>query len=233
VKRLSAQIDDLLESYDYDSDPILKEHFHSISDALWNRMEKYDANGDNYGKVLCAHLKRTSEYAKAFFVQCLGFSEKAANNFYQANLFQDLGKTHHDYDVSIWNLPHRPTKEDRVEKRQHVVRGHELMDIALTKSPQQLLNHPHIEVIRAVQLFHHECVDGSGMHGKDAASMSSAIKAICIIDAFDGDQIYRPHQDHQRTPMETLERMQNGKKYKGAFDAEILTQFIDFIEKQQ
>jgi hypothetical protein len=58
--------------------------------------------------------------------------------------------------------------------------------------------------------------------------MGKVIKMICIIDAFDGDMIHRPHQPAERTPKEALERLKNSDKYKGAFDEDILNRFIDF-----
>ena len=58
--------------------------------------------------------------------------------------------------------------------------------------------------------------------------MGDIIKAICIIDTFDGDMIHRPHQRAERTPERALERMQTNAKYDGVFDLEMLQRFVDF-----
>ena len=76
--------------------------------------------------------------------------------------------------------------------------------------------------------MHHERVDGTGYEKLDGHTLGRLIKAICIIDAYDGDMIHRPHQLKKRTPKEALERLKNGKKYEDAFDQEILERFIDF-----
>ena len=82
--------------------------------------------------------------------------------------------------------------------------------------------------MKSLQLHHHERIDGNGYEGYKGEELSTIIKMICIIDAFDGDMIHRPHQPSQRTPKEALDRLKNGEKYQGAFDAEILDRFIDF-----
>ena len=226
----NPNIDSLLESYDYKNDRILKSYFHPIAENLWADIQNY-AGGDHeshYGATLAAHLKRTSKLTEEFLVQKLGFSEKAGHNFFEANLFQDLGKIHPQYDPSIWALPHRPTDAERIEKREHVARGADLIEDAIENESKALNTHDHIYAIKAIQMYHHERVDGTGRYKLTGDIMGNALKTICIIDAFDGDMIQRPHQPAKRTPEETLERLQNDEKYNGAFDTDILNAFIDF-----
>lgn len=224
---ISANIEELIESYDVQDDPILAEHYKSIEDTLWQRIENYAKEINEYGGIMSKHLQRTSAIG-AEFIKYLGFSERAARNFYDANLLHDLGKTHPNYDPNIWQTPHRPTPEEREEKREHTRLGVELVDLALIKSPVSLQTHPHIRVIQSLQQHHHERVDGTGYEGTTGDQQGRIIKAICIIDAFDGDMIHRPHQTTKRTDEEALKRLKDGHKYKGAFDADILQQFIDF-----
>jgi HD-GYP domain-containing protein (c-di-GMP phosphodiesterase class II) len=221
-------LDSLIESYDVQNDPLLEKYFRPIEKELWSQIENYGEEINEYGAVLSKHLVRTSAIGMYFLTDELGFSEKAGRNFYDANLLQDLGKTHDDYDVDIWALPHRPSEKERVEKRKHAMRGVEILEEAIKDCPDELKQHPHIEVIKAIQLFHHERIDGSGQFGLKGPEMGKVIKAICIIDAFDGDMIHRPHQRAKRTPEEALERMESGQKYENAFDAGILQRFIDF-----
>lgn len=223
-----TNIDTLIETYDVQNDPILAEHFKPIEEKLWKRIETYGVEVNEYGSVMSKHLMRTSAIGMAFLTDVLGFSEKAGRNFYDANLLHDLGKTHPDYHPEIWQTVNRPTQEERDHKRSHASLGVELLDLALIKSPKELQSHPHIEMTQAIQLLHHERVDGTGYEELDGSKLGKVIKAICIIDAFDGDMIHRPHQLAKRTPEEALKRLKNGKKYKDAFDPEILQQFIDF-----
>jgi len=209
----NPNIDDLIEEYDYDNDRVLMSYFHPIAESLWDKIKCYGEAANDYGAVLSEHLKRTSKLGEDFLVDCLGFSEQAGHNFYEANLFQDLGKIHPEYDPAIWDLPHRPTEEERAEKRKHVARGAYLIE-------------------QAIEMYHHERIDGTGRYGLTGDRMGNVLKAICIIDAFDGDMIKRPHQPAKRTPEETLERMQHGEKYQGAFDTTMLAQFIDFYKSR-
>lgn len=222
-----ANIDVLIESYDVLEDSTLLKHYVPIKDHLWQNIENYGNDINEYGTVISQHLLRSSTIG-AGFLKILGFSERAAKNFYEANLLQDLGKIHYSYDPNIWQTPHRPTDEEREEKREHTRLGVELLDLALLKSPEELQTHPHIRVTQSLQQHHHERIDGSGYEGLKGSDMGQIIKAICIIDAYDGDMIHRPHQPAKRTPEETLDRLKNGEKYQGAFDEVMLDQFIDF-----
>ncbi|MEM8833924.1 MAG: hypothetical protein AAGB32_05230 [Pseudomonadota bacterium] len=227
-----CNIDELLESYDYETDPVLVSYFHPVAQSLWEDIQHYGDGINDYGKILAHHLERTSKLTEKFLVEKLGFSEKAGHNFYNANLFQDLGKIHPAYDPAIWDLPHRPTEEERAEKRKHVDRGEDLIDQAIAEEAEKLNTHPHIYVIKAVQMYHHEKVSGEGRYHVEGKDMGKAMKAICIVDAYDGDMIHRPHQPAERTPEETLKRMQEAEKYEGAFDPDILAAFIDFQAEQ-
>ncbi len=220
-------IDALIESYDVTNDPILHPHYQSVEKLLWQRIENYAQSVNEYGGVMSKHLQRTSSIG-AEFIKTLGFSERAAQNFYEANLLHDLGKTHDSYCPHIWQTPHRPTPQEREDKRAHTRLGVELLDLALTKSSYELQTHPHIELTHALQRYHHERIDGNGYEGFKGAQLGKIIKAICIIDAFDGDMIHRPHQSAKRTPKEALNRLKTGAKYQNAFDEDILEQFIAF-----
>lgn len=220
-------LDDVIENYDFGSDPVLQKHFHHIEQHLCAQIEAYGEGVNDYGKVMMAHLRRTSEDGRDFLIH-LGFSDSAANNFYHANLLQDLGKIHPAFDVELWSLPTRPSPEQKAEKREHVHRGPEVFQDAVEDEMDLLFAHPHIGmVIPCIQLFHHERVDGKGTYGKTGAQMGKVIKAACIVDAKDGDMMKRPHQERERTEEEALERMQTAEKYDGAFD-DLLDIYIQY-----
>lgn len=231
-------LDDVIESYDYETDPVLSEHFRPIEDALWALIEHYGEGINDYGRVLAAHLRRTSLDGMKFMTDALDFSEKAGRNFHAANLLQDLGKIHSDYDVTIWDLPHRPTEAERAEKRKHTLRGPQVFAAALADAPAILLNHPHVKiVIPAIQLFHHERVDGTGPFSRKGEEMGQLIKMTAIVDTKDGDMNKRTHQDFRRSEAESLLRMKSVSdydadgKYDGAFD-EMLDTYITYRENQ-
>jgi HD-GYP domain-containing protein (c-di-GMP phosphodiesterase class II) len=224
----TASIDELIESYDVDQETLIQDEFAPVQERLWHLIESYADHMNEYGAVMSKHLQRCSAIGQAFLVQELGFSEKAGRNFYDANLLHDLGKCHPCYNPNIWQTPHRPTIEEREEKRSHTQLGVEYLDLSLAHSSDKLQKHQHIQVMKSLQLHHHERIDGNGYEGFEGTTLSQTIKMICIIDAFDGDMIHRPHQPAKRTPKEALNRLKTGLKYQGAFDEEMLNRFIDF-----
>lgn len=230
-------LDDILDSYDYATDATLQNNFRPIEDALWSLIEHYGTGINDFGQQMAAHLRRTSLDASTFMRSELGFSDRAAKNFHAANLFHDLGKIHAAYPPQIWSLSHRPTAEERAEKRLHTLRGPKVFQIALEDAPSSLLDHPHVKtVIPALQLFHHERIDGQGHFSRKGADMGNAIKAICIVDAKDGDMIMRGHQEFRRSEAQALLRMtghpdyDDTGKYAGAFD-DMLDRYIRYRER--
>ncbi len=213
-------LDSLIENYDYEADPVLQGPWRPIERKLLERIRTFGRGVNDYGLQIEAHLKRTSEDGDNFLTHVLGFSQAAGRNFFYANLLQDLGKTHDAYDPLLWTLPHRPSKEERLEKKKHVPRGPEVLKDALAGAPSEVKNHPHVAtVIPAIMLFHHERADGGGPYGKTSEDMGLVIKTVCIVDAKDGDTIPRPHQPSARTEAEALARMADPTgKYGGAFD---------------
>lgn len=222
-------LDEIIESYDVETDPVLNPILARVEEKLHADIQNYDAGGTNFGQQLWAHLHRTSLEAQQFITETLGFSQAAGRNIYHANLLQDLGKIHPDFDPKIWDLPHRPTEEERAEKRKHPARGVDLFYKELDKHDlsEEFESHPHItQLVPAIQLFHHERVDGTGLFGKTGDEMGLIIQSICIIDAKDGDMIHRPHQGTQRTEEEALAHLKTGEKYQGAFNSEFLDTYI-------
>lgn len=229
------ELDSIIESYDSTQDPVLTEIFDPIAHDLYAQIEAYGEGINDYGQQMAGHLERTSYAGLEFLISELGFSPKAAMNFYHANLLQDLGKISSKYDPEIWALPHRPSEEERAEKRKHVRRGPQVLEDALkaASAPEEIWAHPHIcIVIPAIMLFHHERVDGTGPYARTGKQMGSLIKTACIVDTLDGDMIARTHQTRGRTEAEALGRMQQDPKYDGAFD-ELLGRYVAFRKSFQ
>lgn len=226
-------LDDVISSYDASTDPILQPLWAQIAADLWAEIGAYGQGINQYGETMQGHLERISADGRDFMVQ-LGFSQTASNNFYDAFKLSDIGKLHRDYDIGIWSLPHRPTDEERAEKRKHTLRGLDYLEDAYARYDvsDAFLNHPHIKiVIPALMLYHHERLDGQGYAKKSANDLGKTMRMACIVDAYDGDRIHRPHQPAKRTPIEAIERMMalgDDKKYAGAFDADLLSAFKTF-----
>jgi HD-GYP domain-containing protein (c-di-GMP phosphodiesterase class II) len=228
-----CSLDDAIASYDVTNDPVLSPIWPKIAADLWRDIGAYGAGENDYGTVMHGHLERISKDGKNFMAT-LDYSEAAGRNFYDAFKLSDIGKLHDDYDITIWSLPHRPTEEERIAKRMHTLRGLDYLERSYEtyNVSDDFLNHPHIKiVIPALMLYHHERLDGEGYGSKSAAELGKTIRMACIVDAYDGDRILRPHQPEKRSPIETIERMMaigDDKKYSGAFDMALLEKFKAF-----
>ena len=179
------------------------------------------------GTKFAAHHMRVAADGLGFLM-FLGYPMAACLNVKSALLIHDIGKTHDLYDPEIWTLPHRPTEEQRAEKRLHTRRGVEILDKAVADTPVE--HHKHVDLCRAIILYHHERLNGSMFENR--TDLPEWLQAVAIVDTFDGDRIKHPHQDHRRSPQETIERMMadgdDGEKYDGAFDHHLLEKFAEY-----
>ena len=224
--------DDLLDQYDYADDPVLQERLHRW-DRVWiQAMISYARGISKFGLQMMAHQNRVAKDG-ANLLRHMGYSERAAYNFRASMLFHDIGKTHSTYNPSIWLLMDRPTPEQKIEQKKHARLGAEMWD-SFAKERADLMDHPHYAVRRAVTLYHHERIDGKGPEGLIASSLPIFVQISCIIDAYDGDRIWRPHQPKRRSPREALRRMAgvDDPKYVGAFSGSLLGKYIDMKEKE-
>lgn len=225
--------DKLLDSYDYASDPLLQKCLHAWDRVHVGAMMSY-APVSGFGKQMMAHQNRTA-HDGANFLRFLGFSERAARNFRASMLFHDIGKTHSTYNPSIWSLFERPTPEEKALQKRHARLGADMFESQARRTPE-LLKHPHFKVRHAVTLYHHERVDGTGPEGTIATGLPVFVQVSCIVDAYDGDRIYRPHQERRRTSKEALLRLAGiddpKKKYVGAFGGRLIGQYLEFKERE-
>ena len=67
----------------------------------------------------------------------------------------------------------------------------------------------------------------------DVSELPVFVQVSCLIDAYDGDRIQRPHQGARRSKRETLDRLmsKHDKKYTGAFDKKLLKEYVKFSSK--
>ncbi len=230
-----ANIDDVMVSYNVRDSNDFGQKWSPIAQQMWQDITSYDAHGAQYGeKQLAPHLSRISDDGATFLLY-LGYPENVVANFNDAYRLSDIGKIDKRYNPEIWSLPHRPTDEERILKRKHTEWAPDVIQ-TYTNGNEIVQNHPHVNhVIPALSLYHHERLDSKGPFGLPAGNMGVVMQVACIVDAYDGDRIQRPHQPAQRTPKEALDRMGAkgaDSKYDGAFDADLLDAYRQFKLKQ-
>lgn len=222
-----------LDEYDYADDPLLKDILHEEDRKTIARTRRYGRHLNDFGLQMVTHQNRVAKDGAAF-LKYLGYSTRAARNFRAAMLFHDIGKMHSSYNPSIWSLEDRPTPEQKTRQKLHARFGAEMLDVFSDRN-HSFRNHPHYTVRRAVTLLHHERVDGTGPEELNAATLPVFVQVSCIVDSYDGDMIYRPHQERRRTPREVLRRLagidDQKQKYEGAFDQGLLRQYIEMKER--
>lgn len=227
-------LDDVIASYDVKNDAVFAS-FKPIFDQIWNDIEAYGAGLNDYGLQMAGHLNRISVDG-ANFLKKVGFSVAVQRNFDAAFRLSDLGKLHPAYNVEDWTLDRRPTADEKDERRLHTERGVEILERYIKDLPEDVKSHPHITtVIPALMMYHHERLDGQGQFGLKADQLGTVVRVSCIVDAYDGDRIARPHQPAMRTEVEALRRMMSldgHDKYDGAFDENLLMQYVRMKEEE-
>ncbi len=228
---IAMNIDALITSYDIREDKILSKNWRKISQKIWARIESYGKGVNNYGPdTLAPHLTRIAEDSRDFLLY-LGHPEHVAHNFYDAIKISDLGKTHEEFDVTIWKLPQKPSKRERSEKRLHTQRGLNVLHRFLEDAPQELLDHPHIKAVLPAHIQgHHKPLT-------DDPNMGKMMEIACLVDAYDGDmdtKKIRHGAGSTRTVQDQYIRMlgnDDTDKYKGYFRKELLDSYFEFRNK--
>lgn len=227
--------DRLLDQYDYFNDPLLEQHLHTQDRLSYKAMYHYGAGQNHFGHQLTAHQTRVAREGAAL-LRFIGYSGKTAANYRAAMEFHDIGKINEIYNPFIWSQEDRPSKEDKILQKKHAPLGAQMWDEWCTQHAPQLKDHPHYHIRKAVTSLHHERFDGKGPLSLNAAQMPIFVQISCIVDAYDGDRIKRPHQPKRRSPREALRRMaaldDPQYKYKDAFNEDLLQKYIKMKEQQ-
>lgn len=219
----------VLDDYSYSGDPALMA-LRERDRCDLRRMMAYGRGINSFGLRLVAHQNRVARDGAAL-LRYLGYSEQAAFNFRAAMLFHDIGKINEIYKAAIWTLKNRPTAVQKAQQKRHARLGAEMF----AQSCPELQEHPHFRLRHDLTLYHHERLDGKGPEGIDASTLPVHVQVSCIVDAYDGDRIWRPHQQKRRTPQEALRRMacmDGMDKYLGAFNKDLLQSYIRMKERQ-
>ncbi|MES2729832.1 MAG: hypothetical protein V4621_07030 [Pseudomonadota bacterium] len=189
----------------------------AITDELLQAIENYTTKGGAYGAVtLYPHLTTISADGAAL-LRRLGHSATTQFNFEKAYVLSDIGKIHQCYDKIDWMSDDRPSKAEKDFRRQHTVRGPDILDDKLRFESEDVKTHPHWQVVKSLMVYHHERMDGNGELHLAGEKIGDVLQVACMVDAYDGDMRKRAHQSTPRTQEEQLDRMQNDDKYRGAF----------------
>lgn len=220
---MQSLTDNLLENYDYYADEILQNVLHEQDRRDIRTMLKFGRMENKFGLRMTAHQNRVARDGAAF-LRFLGHSPRAAANFRAAMLFHDIGKAAPYYTALDWTLEERPSPEEKARQRKHARIGADMFE----KTAVAIKDHAHYAVRYALTRYHHERADKTGPERISLLTLPVFVQVSCIVDAYDGDRIWRPHQPRRRTPLETIERMLNPSgKYEGAFDRALLEKYAE------
>ena len=138
---------------------------------------------------------------------------------YWATLPHDAGKV--KLPVDIWDQINKPDAAMKHLRRSHTAMGVEMAQEALGHH-----DHPFLTLMTDIMRDHHEHMDGTGYQGKKAEDLSLPVRLVAIVEAFDGDSIYRPHfKDRDLSPAAVIERMK--AEDAGCYDPDLLEAFAE------
>lgn len=170
------------------------------------------------------HSRRVAENMRKTALH-IGLSNRAAQNLHDAMLAHDFGKL--KLPVSLWDMVDKPSDEIKNKRRKHTDLGAEMVKEAL---PYQ---HPFIDLMTDIVLYHHEQMDGNGFHKIPGDQLSMPVRLASIVEAFDGWRTWRPHYgERDITAAGVLSRMRN-EKAAGFFDMELFEAFAEMKMKEE
>lgn len=150
----------------------------------------------------------------------MGLSKTVADNLYWGTLPHDIGKRMLPAD--IWDTTEKPSDELKQLRRSHTELG-----ITLLEEAFPILEHPLLELINDIMLKHHEMMDGTGYLGLTGDTLSAPIRLACIIESFDGYQIWRPHFGDRDISNEGVIKRMREEKGPAFYDMALFEQFAE------
>lgn len=171
------------------------------------------------------HSKRVAENMSLLAKAC-GYDDDMGQTLYWATLPHDIGKM--ALPVEIWDLPDKPTEDQRRERRSHTWRG---VDMVRDAFGDECDRDPFLILLTDIMTNHHETMDGTGFQGLTGDHLSTEVRMACICDAFDGWSVARPHfNGRDISPAAVVLRMKTEKN--GHFDPQLLETFESIVIKE-
>lgn len=166
------------------------------------------------------HSERVAQSTKSLSAK-MGYDDDMQDALYWATLPHDIGKM--VLPLNIWDKDEKPSDAIKNERRAHTSLG---IDIIRAEFGNECDTSPFLKLLIDIMSNHHECMDGSGYHGKTGDDLTQEVRMACICDAFDGYSVFRPHFGNRDiSPKAVINRMEIEKA--GQFDPDILKVFKD------
>ncbi|MCB9982084.1 MAG: HD domain-containing protein [Rhodospirillales bacterium] len=208
--------------FDFATDETCQTVFKPFIEEELARLAAYDAQRQDTTDwdityIFHEHAQRVAEN---IYRTCLalGMSEADANTMRWAVLPHDIGKRL--LPVDLWDQEEKPSGRVKKVRRLHTLLGAQIVEEMFPD-----IDHPFKDLMIEIMRYHHEQMDGCGPHEAPGDQLSTAVRLVAIVEAYDGWRIWRPHfGDRDISPPGVLKRM---REEKGAeiFDMDLFEVF--------
>ncbi len=214
------------DHFDLSSDPVFENQIKPfIENELKKQKEFHKLRPKDTTYIFHEHAVRVAEDMRKT-ARHMGMARHVCENLYWSTLPHDIGKRLLPAD--IWDTEEKPSEELKQLRRSHTKLGFQLVDEAFPD-----INHPLLGLIRDIMLKHHEMMDGTGYLGLSGDELSLPVRLACIIESFDGYQIWRPHfADRDISNTGVLKRMRE-EKGPAFYDMDLFEAFADMKIKEK
>ena len=194
-----------------------------IREFIESQMEELKAfdlqRPEGHTYIFHEHAQRVAENVKRTCLH-MGLGDLVAENMYWAVLPHDIGKKL--LPVDIWDQEEKPGGRIKQFRRTHTLLGAQIVQELLHD-----IDHPFKDLMIDIMVHHHEQMDGNGTQGVAGKDLSTPVRLVAIVEAYDGWRIWRPHYgERDISPPGVLKRM---REEKGAeiFDMELFESFAE------
>lgn len=213
------------DHFDVRNDPVFQEQIKPFLENQMRLLEIYDrkrlAVNPDIKYIFHEHAERVANDTRKTCA-LLGLPENVQENMYWAMLVHDAGKR--VLPIEIWDSPEKPTGEVMKFRRSHV-------DLGLDIVREELgdIDHPFVNLMVDIMVYHHEKMDGTGEHNIPGADLSMPVRLACIVESYDGYTIPRPHfGDRDISPAAVLDKMRyEPDKGNRMFDMDLFNAFAE------
>ena len=205
------------DSFDFETDETCRTIFRPFIEDSLKKLEILDTRRPaDADYIFNEHARRVATDIHAVCMH-MGLGPRIAANMFWATLPHDAGKI--KLPPHIWDTVDKP--DDGLK---NLRRSHTLLGVEMAHDQLGFNAHPFLNLMTDIMLNHHENMDGSGYLGKEASQLSTPVRLVSIVEAFDGYSIARPHfGDRDLSPAGVIERMRTQKT--GQYDPELLEAF--------
>jgi hypothetical protein len=216
-----------------DLTPLQEQEWHALVDDMtqYIRFFAEELNGGEddwtywqkrYGpEILDHHLQRTAAEIEGF-LDFQGCDPRLSRHIGEIMRIHDCGKADRTrFKLEDWVQEQRPDAALRNKRAEHTERGKVVFDEALSRRRSLEGNADFCALVYSILGEHH-----------DLQSKNPLIRAIAIIDAYDGDTHHHwPHQGQQRTMEEEFRRLLGidaYQKYAGKTDTDMVLKYAEY-----